>query len=62
MKNIYLLLILALFVFISCQNQEKTAQRNIKEFLIKETGEKYQLQQEEKNMRCYVFLKRKINI
>lgn len=44
MKRSYLLMMVALIMFASCQNQEKTAQRNIKEFLIEETGEEYQLQ------------------
>lgn len=44
MKRNYLLMMFALIMFTSCQNQEKTAQRNIKEFLIEKTGEKYQLQ------------------
>ena len=44
MKRNYLLMMFALIMFTSCQNQEKTAQRNIKEFLIEKTGEIYQLQ------------------
>ena len=44
MKRNYLLLMLALIMFISCQNQEKTAQRNVKEYLVEKMGEKYQLQ------------------